>query len=83
MNRNLDDWTVKPKGLEAEKRRDFGAALRTFRQSKDISINEFARRADLSGECIARIENGYVALDNPGIMKKIQRAKEAEIMVIA
>lgn len=83
LNRYLDDWTVKAKGEDAEKRKAFGSKLRKYRQENEISIDEFARRAHLSGECLVRIENGYVALDNPGIMKKIQRAKDSELMVIA
>jgi DNA-binding XRE family transcriptional regulator len=83
LDSKLNDWTVKHKGLEAERRKAFGLDVRTYRLQNDISMDEFARRAHISGETLLRIEAGRVSPDIKSINKRIERAKQVRIMVIA
>jgi predicted transcriptional regulator len=79
----LDEFHIKPSTSERERRKHFGSLIRTYRLSQNISMEDFAKRAKISGDLLLRIESGLVSPDIPGIKQRIKFALEREMMVIA
>jgi transcriptional regulator with XRE-family HTH domain len=80
---NLDDFNIKPSSSEKERRKQFGSNIRMKRLSRNISMDDLAKRANISSDLILRIESGLVSPDLPGLQKRINYALERELMVIA
>lgn len=68
---------------ERQKRKEFGQLLRRTRAEKNLSKETAAKYLGISIETLERIEQGSVSPDVPNLLRKVNKLKDREKMLIA